>query len=132
MSTTTPRRKKPAATAVIAMSALMAGLTVADSALAQRAPQTSRRASAAQGPLINRVAIEGNSKVEKALIEGELQTRARTPVNQATIDADVQRILEIYRRTGRGLAQVTPRIVDLPNGRVDVVYTIVEGDKSCV
>jgi outer membrane protein insertion porin family len=132
MSTTTPRRKKPAATAVIAMSALMAGLTVADSALAQQAPQTSRRASAAQGPLINRVAVEGNSKVDKALLEGVLQVRARTPVNQATIDADVQSILEVYRRQGRGLAQVTPRIVDLPNGRVDVVYTIVEGDKTGV
>ena len=44
----------------------------------------------------------------------------------------MQRILEIYRRTGRGLAQVTPRVVDLPNGRVDVVYTIVEGDKTGV
>ena len=132
MSTTTPRRKKPAATAVIAMSALMAGLTVADSALAQQAPQASRRASAVQGPLINRVAIEGNSKVDKALLEGVLQVRARTPVNQAAIDADVQSILEVYRRQGRGLAQVTPRIVDLPNGRVDVVYTIVEGDKTGV
>lgn len=132
MSTTTPRRKKPATTAVIAMSALMAGLTAAEGAFAQGAPQAGRRASVAQGPVINRVAIEGNSKVEKALIEGELQVRARTTVNQATIDADVQRILEIYRRSGRGLAQVTPRIVDLPNGRVDVVYTIVEGDKTGV
>jgi len=128
MSTTTPRRKKPAATAVIALSALMAGLTVADTALAQ----TGRRASAAQGPLINRVVIEGNSKVDRAILEGDLQARARTPVSQAAIDADVQRILEIYRRQGRGLAQVTPRIVDLPNGTVDVVYTIVEGDKTGV
>src|SRR4051794_30841466 len=78
MSTTTPRRKKPAATAVIAISALMAGLTAAESAIAQQAPQMSRRAAVAQGPVINRVAIEGNSKVEKALIEGELQTRPRT------------------------------------------------------
>ncbi len=44
----------------------------------------------------------------------------------------MQRILEIYRRTGRGLASVTPRVVDLPNGRVDVVYTINEGDKTGV
>lgn len=132
MSTTTPRRKKPAATAVIAMSALMAGLTVADTAFAQQSPQASRRASAAQGPLVNRVVVEGNSKVDKALLEGDLQVRARTPVSQSAIDADVQRILEIYRIQGRGLAQVTPRIVDLPNGRVDVVYTIVEGDKTGV
>jgi outer membrane protein insertion porin family len=48
------------------------------------------------------------------------------------VDADVQRILEVYRRSGRGLASVTPRIVDLPNGTVDVVYTINEGDKTGV
>jgi outer membrane protein insertion porin family len=132
MSTTTPRRKKPAATAVIAMSAMMAGLTAADTAFAQQTAQGSRRASVAQGPVINRVVVEGNKRVEKALIEGDLQLRARTPYNQAVVDADVQRILEVYRRSGRGLAQVTPRVVDLPNGTVDVVYSIVEGDKTGV
>ena len=76
--------------------------------------------------------VEGNKRVEKAPIEGDLQVRARTPYNQAAVDADVQRILEVYRRSGRGLAQVTPRVVDLPNGTVDVVYTIVEGDKTGV
>ena len=53
-------------------------------------------------------------------------------MNQALIDADIARIREIYRRTGRGLATVTARIVDLPNGRVDVVFTIDEGDKTGV
>lgn len=132
MSTTTPRRKKTATTAVIAISAMMAGLTAAEGALAQQAARGSRRAPVAQGPVINRVVVEGNKRVEKALIEGDLQVRARTPYNQAAVDADVQRILEVYRRSGRGLAQVTPRIVDLPNGRVDVVYTIVEGEKTGV
>jgi len=132
MSTTTTRRKKPAATAVIAVSAMMAGLTAAESAFAQQVAQGNRRAPVAQGPLINRVAIEGNKRVEKGMIEGELQVRARTSYNQAAVDADVQRILEVYRRSGRGLAQVTPRVVDLPNGRVDVVYTINEGDKTGV
>jgi outer membrane protein insertion porin family len=132
MSTTTPRRRKPAATAVIAMSALMAGITAADTTFAQGATQGPRRASAAQGPVINRVVIEGNRRVEKALIEGDLQLRARMPYNQAAVDADVQRILEVYRRSGRGLAAVTPRIVDLPNGTIDVVYTINEGDKTGV
>ncbi len=132
MSTTTPRRKKPATTAVIAISALMAGLTAAESTFAQQTSSRVRRASAAQGPIINRVVIEGNKRVEKALIEGELQARARAPYNQAAVDADVQQILEIYRRSGRGLAQVTPRVVDLPNGTVDVVYTVVEGDKTGV
>ncbi len=132
MSTTTPRRKKPATTAVIAISALMAGITAAESAFAQQVAPRNRRASAAQGPIVNRVVVEGNKRVEKALIEDQLQARARAPYNQAAVDADVQRILEVYRRSGRGLAQVTPRLVDLPNGTVDVVYTVVEGDKTGV
>ncbi|WP_239468255.1 outer membrane protein assembly factor BamA [Microvirga arvi] len=132
MSTTTPRRKKPATTAVIAISALMAGITAAESAFAQQVAPRNRRASAVQGPIVNRVVVEGNKRVEKALIEEQLQARAWAPYNQAAVDADVQRILEVYRRSGRGLAQVTPRLVDLPNGTVDVVYTIVEGDKTGV
>ena len=60
MSTTTPRRKKPATTAVIAISALMAGITAAESAFAQQVAPRSRRASAVQGPIVNRVVIEGN------------------------------------------------------------------------
>ncbi|MEE1613172.1 outer membrane protein assembly factor BamA [Microvirga sp. CF3016] len=132
MSTTTPRRKKPATTAIVAISALMAGITAAESAFAQQVAPGNRRASAAQGPVVNRVVIEGNKRVEKALIEDQLQARARAPYSQAAVDADVQRILEVYRRSGRGLAQVTPRLVDLPNGTVDVVYTINEGDKTGV
>jgi len=132
MSTTTPRRKKPATTAIVAISALMAGITAAESAFAQQVATGNRRASASQGPIVNRVVVEGNKRVEKALIEDQLQARARAPYNQAAVDADVQRILEVYRRSGRGLAQVTPRLVDLPNGTVDVVYTINEGDKTGV
>ncbi|MBA1157307.1 outer membrane protein assembly factor BamA [Microvirga mediterraneensis] len=132
MSTTTPRRKKPATTAIVAISALMAGITAGQSAFAQQMAPGNRRASAAQGPIVNRVVVEGNKRVEKALIEDQLQARARAPYSQAAVDADVQRILEVYRRSGRGLAQVTPRLVDLPNGTVDVVYTINEGDKTGV
>ncbi|WP_262296915.1 outer membrane protein assembly factor BamA [Microvirga sesbaniae] len=132
MSTTKPRRKKPATTAIVAISALMAGITAGESAFAQQVAPGNRRASAAQGPIVNRVVVEGNKKVEKALLEDQLQARARAPYNQAAVDADVQRILEVYRRSGRGLAQVTPRLVDLPNGTVDVVYTINEGDKTGV
>ncbi|MET0527440.1 MAG: outer membrane protein assembly factor BamA, partial [Microvirga sp.] len=81
---------------------------------------------------INRVVFEGNSKVERTVLEQEVQTRARGPYSQAVVDADIQRILDVYRRTGRGLAQVTSRVVELPNGRIDVVFSIVEGAKTGV
>jgi outer membrane protein insertion porin family len=81
---------------------------------------------------INRVVFEGNSKVPRDILEAEVQSKARGPFSQAVVDADVRRILDIYQRSGRGLAQVTPRVVPLPNGRVDVVYTITEGGKTGV
>lgn len=83
-----------------------------------------------EGNVINRVAFEGNRRVKREVLEPELQTKARQAYNPATVDADIQRITEIYRRSGRALARVTSRIVTLPNGRIDVVYTIEEGDKT--
>jgi outer membrane protein insertion porin family len=80
--------------------------------------------------IINRVVFEGNRKVERATLEPELQTKGRGAYNPATIEQDVQRIRQIYQRTGRGLATVNYRVVDLPNGRVDVVFTIDEGSKT--
>jgi outer membrane protein insertion porin family len=81
---------------------------------------------------INRVVFEGNRKVNRDVLQAEVQAKPRGPFNQSVVDADTQRILEVYRRSGRSLARVTPRVVDLPNGRVDVVYTIDEGDKTGV
>ena len=79
---------------------------------------------------ISRVVIEGNKKFTKEALEPELQTKARRPFNQATVDADVARLREFYKRIGRGAAKVSARSVELPNGRVDVVFTIDEGSKT--
>ncbi|HEX2137736.1 MAG TPA: outer membrane protein assembly factor BamA, partial [Microvirga sp.] len=130
ISTTSKRRRKPVRTAAVAITALLAGLGAAETAFAQQSVPQARRAASAQ--IINRVAFEGNRRVERAALESVVQTRARTAYDQATVNADVQAILEVYRRSGRGLAQVTPRVVPLPNGTVDVVYSINEGDKTGV
>lgn len=59
-----------------------------------------------------------------------METKSRGVFNAATAQADVERIKAIYKRQGRGAAAVSYRLVNLPNGRVDVVYTINEGDKT--
>ena len=58
--------------------------------------------------------------------------RSRGAFDPALVQADVQRIRDIYRRSGRGNAKVTSRTVDLPNGKLDVVFTIDEGGKTGV
>jgi outer membrane protein insertion porin family len=83
-----------------------------------------------ENEVINRVAFEGNKKLKSEQLRDELQTKARGPYSQAMVDADVRLIKEIYQRGGRSLAQVSARVVPLENGRVDVVFTIVEGGKT--
>lgn len=82
--------------------------------------------------VINRVAFEGNSKVKSDILLAEVQTKSRGAYNPATVQADIERIRDVYRRAGRGAATVTSRVVNLPNGRIDVVYTVNEGGKTGV
>ncbi len=85
-----------------------------------------------ENEVINRVVFEGNKKIKGEVLEGELRSKARGPFSKPQLDADVARVKEIYQRSGRGNAQVTARTVQLENGRVDVVFTVVEGDKTGV
>jgi outer membrane protein insertion porin family len=82
--------------------------------------------------VINRVAFEGNSKVKTETLTTEVQSKSRGPYSKAMVDADIERIKDVYRRSGRAAATVTARTVDLPNGRLDVVFSIDEGDKTGV
>ena len=85
-----------------------------------------------ENSVINRVAFEGNSKVKGDQLAQELQSKSRGAYSPSVVQADVERIKEVYRRQGRGNANVTARTVDLPNGKLDVVFTIDEGDKTGV
>ncbi|MGB7045057.1 MAG: outer membrane protein assembly factor BamA [Methylocella sp.] len=88
--------------------------------------------SVTENNVINRVAFEGNSKVKTETLTAEVHSKSRGPYSQAMVDADIERIKDVYRRSGRAAAKVTARTVDLPNGRVDVVFTIDEGEKTGV
>jgi len=85
-----------------------------------------------ENSIINRVAFEGNSKIKSDSLIPEVQSKSRGAYNPATVQADVERIKDLYRRAGRGAATVTSRTVGLPNGRIDVVFTINEGGKTGV
>ncbi|MFY9969850.1 MAG: outer membrane protein assembly factor BamA [Roseiarcus sp.] len=85
-------------------------------------------ASGAQ--IINRVAFEGNRTIQKDQLEVEVQSKPHTAYSEATADADIERIKEAFKKYGRNEAVVTKRLVQLPNGRVDLVFTIDEHDKT--
>jgi outer membrane protein insertion porin family len=85
-----------------------------------------------ENPVINRVAFEGNKKLKDDQLAIEVQSRARGTLSRPTVQADVQRLVEIYRRNGRFDVQVEPKIIELPNNRVDLVFEVREGEKTGV
>ena len=80
-----------------------------------------------ENPIINKIAYEGNEKIKDADFKKEIQLRPREVLSYAKIQATQQRILEIYRRLGRFSAKVDPKIIRLPENRVDLVFEIEEG-----
>jgi outer membrane protein insertion porin family len=88
--------------------------------------------SVVENPVINRVAFEGNKKVKDEQLAAEVQSKARGTLSRALVQNDVQRIVEIYQHNGRYDVRVEPKVIDLPNGRVDLVFEVNEGVKTGV
>jgi outer membrane protein insertion porin family len=85
-----------------------------------------------ENPVINRIAFEGNKKVKEDQLKLEIQSKERGTLSRATVQSDVQRLVEVYRRGGRFDVHVEPKIIELPNSRVDLVFEITEGEKTDV
>jgi outer membrane protein insertion porin family len=85
-----------------------------------------------ENPVINKVAFEGNHKVKDEQLSAEVQSKPRGTFSRALVQGDTQRIVDIYQHNGRYDVQVVPKVVDLPNGRVDLVFEVNEGGKTGV
>jgi len=85
-----------------------------------------------ENPIINRVVFEGNDELEDSDLVREVSSRAREVYVRNDVRNDVDRIQEIYRRTGNYSAIVTPEIIKLDQNRIDLVYNINEGAKSTI
>lgn len=74
-----------------------------------------------ENPVINRIVLQGNKKIKEDKILGELQSRARNVYTKSRVQADVERLIEIYRQTGRYARAAEPYVVKLPQNRVDLI-----------
>ncbi len=88
--------------------------------------------SVAENPIINRIAFEGNRKLDAETLTQEVTLRPRVVYTRTKVQADVKRVLDLYRRKGRFAATVEPKIIQLPQNRVDLVFEIEEGDVTGV
>ena len=85
-----------------------------------------------ENPVINRIILEGNKRLKDEKITPEIKLAPRQIFTRSAVRSDVDRILELYRRQGRFAARVEPKIVQLDQNRVDVVFEIYEGDLAKV
>jgi outer membrane protein insertion porin family len=85
-----------------------------------------------ENPIINRIAFEGNDKLSDKDLNGEIQLRPRVVYTRTRVQNDVTRILELYRRHARFAATVEPKIIQLPENRVDLIFEINEGPSTGV
>src|ERR1700674_4942327 len=85
-----------------------------------------------ENPVIGRIAFEGNKKVKDEQLSAEIQSKPRGTLSRPMVQSDAQRIAEIYRRNGRYDVRVNPEIIEQPNNRVDLIFTITEGAKTGV
>jgi outer membrane protein insertion porin family len=85
-----------------------------------------------ENPVINQVAFEGNSEIDTDTLRNEVHLKPRSVFTRARVQSDVQRVLDVYRRQGRYAATVEPKIIELEQDRVNLVFEISEGEATKV
>jgi len=83
--------------------------------------------SVVENPIISQVIFEGVNALDEEDLMDEIQADPRSVFTAARVQADVQRIIELYRRAGRFAAAVTPQVRELEQNRVDLIFEIDEG-----
>lgn len=86
--------------------------------------------SVVENPLINQIAFEGNEKLKDEELQAEVASRPRNVLARTTVQSDVDRIQELYRRAGRYSVAVDPKVIRLDQNRVNLVFEINEGPVS--
>lgn len=80
-----------------------------------------------ENPIVNRVSFEGNSAITDDNLGKEGILSARQIYTRAKVQDDVERQIELYRRSGRFAVRIEPKVIQLPQNRVDLVFEIREG-----
>lgn len=86
--------------------------------------------SVAENPIINEISFEGNKEIKDADLMGEVQMRPRTVFTRTKVQADVDRLLNLYRLKGQFSATIEPKIIKLDQNRVNMVFEISEGPET--
>jgi outer membrane protein insertion porin family len=85
-----------------------------------------------ENPLINIVNIEGNEEVDDETLLKEVEVRESIIYTKARVAADTKRILAVYQKQGFYNVRVAPKLIRLPENRINLVFEVNEGGKTQV
>ena len=83
-------------------------------------------------PFVSKIIFIGNNKIKTNLLANEIYTSPGEHLRRAKLRIDVEKIKEIYKRSGRFSVQVRSKIEPQENNRVKVIFEITEGPKTGV
>ena len=83
-----------------------------------------------ENPIINQIAFEGNQELKDENLSSEVSLRPRTVLTRTKVQADTERLLDIYRLSGYFAASVEPKVIKLDQNRVNLVFEIDEGPQT--
>ncbi|HEY5337829.1 MAG TPA: outer membrane protein assembly factor BamA, partial [Rhizomicrobium sp.] len=114
------------------LKALFATGLFADVKFGWDAPSGTVTITVVENPIINQIVFEGEDKVSEKDLVKEVQLKPRTVFTRNKVQADVGRIIELYRRNGKFAATVDPQIIYRPQNRIDLIFSINEGPTTGV
>lgn len=80
-----------------------------------------------ENPIINRVNIEGNDVLKDEQLLEILNIRPRRVFTRSIALEGKAILMEVYRQSGRYAAKIEPKIIELPDKRVDLIFEVNEG-----
>jgi outer membrane protein insertion porin family len=85
-----------------------------------------------EAPVLDKVIFEGNKRVKDTELTPSIESKPRGSLQRATVQADVNHIIDTYKHLGRDDVTVRPVIIDRGSDRVDLLFEVTEGAKTPV
>jgi len=80
-----------------------------------------------ENPTINSISFEGNNSLNDINLNELISSKQRQTLLISQVEKDTNNIATAYADTGRISAIVTPKVIELSDNRVDLVFEITEG-----
>ena len=78
-------------------------------------------------PTVNDISFEGNRKFTNEKLSSFVESKPRFVLSPRTLEQDIEELQKAYRNLGRVSARIKPKIINLSDNRVDLIFEIYEG-----